>query len=167
VDIETSRGYLGQLLEVSIQSLKDPAHVRVRNVENALDPRIVKVHPAKADGSMPITKQEIVNMLDSTSWAKDFTRQQILSLCDYLTVCHAHANEPIYNEGDVGDSMSILIKGTAKVYKANKASTELKADRTFGEMLLFDNERRSANIVAVDPCTFLSMDKTSFDLLSK
>jgi CRP-like cAMP-binding protein len=116
---------------------------------------------------MPITKQEIAGMLDSTGWANDFAWQQMLLLSDYLQVNQVQADELIFTDGDVGDSMGIIIKGTARVYKGNKTLTELKAGRTFGEMLLFDNERRSASIVAVEPCTFLSMDKTNFDRLSK
>lgn len=116
---------------------------------------------------MSFTKQEIANLIDSTAWASDFSWSQMLLLSDYLQVHHALANELICDEGDTGDSMSILIKGTVKIYKNNKALTELKPGRTFGEMSLFDNERRSARIIAIEPCTYLTMDQISFDTLSK
>ncbi len=116
---------------------------------------------------MSMSTEEIANMLDSTGWSHDFSYQQLLMLSEYLQVYSIPANTEIYHEGDVGDSMGVLIQGIAKVCKDDKILTELRPGRTFGEMSLLDHQRRSASVITVTPSVFLSLDKTNFDKLSK
>jgi len=105
-------------------------------------------------------------MLDNTAWTHEFSWQQLMILGDYFQLCSIPANELIYDEGDTGDSMGILVKGSAKVSRGNNALTTLRPGRTFGEMSLLDHQCRSAKVIALEDCAFLSISRTNFEKLS-
>lgn len=58
----------------------------------------------------------------------------------------------ILTEGEEGRSMFVIAKGTVQVHIGDQKLTELKKGEFFGEMALFDSERRSASITAIEPC---------------
>lgn len=115
---------------------------------------------------MRASRQDIAGMLDNTVWTHEFSWQQLMVLGDYFQLCNTPVNELIYDEGDSGDSMAILIKGNAEVCKGNKVLATLRPGRTFGEMSLLDNQCRSAKVIALEDCTFLSISRSNFEKLS-
>jgi len=59
------------------------------------------------------------------------------------------SGEVIFNEGDVGDSLYVIVNGEVEVIRSDKAGTPqtiamLKGGEFFGEMSLIDKEYRSA-----------------------
>jgi CRP/FNR family cyclic AMP-dependent transcriptional regulator len=67
-----------------------------------------------------------------------------------------------------GDVVYILLDGTVKIYVDQVDGSEvilafLGVGDTFGEMSMFDSVGRSANVVTLERCTCLSMDKTTFN----
>lgn len=105
-------------------------------------------------------------MLADIVWTHEFSWKQLMVLGDYFQLCGIEANALIYDEGDTGDSMGILIKGCAKICKGNNILTTLRPGRTFGEMSLLDHQCRSAKVIALEDCTFLSINRTYFEKLS-
>lgn len=80
-------------------------------------------------------------------------------------------NDFIFLEGDLGETMYILIKGKVGVYINSFMDepfivNELKTGSFFGEMSLIDNMPRSATIIALEDNTLaLEIDKKNFDAL--
>lgn len=80
-------------------------------------------------------------------------------------------NDFIFLEGDLGETMYILIKGKVGVYINSFMDepfivNELKTGSFFGEMSLIDNMPRSATIIALEDNTLaLEIDKKNFDSL--
>mgnify|MGYP005631038485 CR=1 FL=1 len=72
------------------------------------------------------------------------------------------AEEVIFREGDVGDSMFIIIDGSVSVYNQKKEITTLEKGECFGEMALLDREPRSSSIRAVTDTAVLKIDEESF-----
>ena len=72
------------------------------------------------------------------------------------------AEEVIFQEGDVGDSMFIIINGSVSVYNQKKKITTLETAECFGEMALLDREPRSSSIRAVTDTAVLKIDEDSF-----
>ena len=70
--------------------------------------------------------------------------------------------EVIFQEGDVGDSMFIIIDGNVSVYNQKKEITTLEKGECFGEMALLDREPRSSSIRAVTDTAVLKIDEESF-----
>lgn len=63
----------------------------------------------------------------------------------------------ILNEGDIGDSLFVLLKGSVKIFAMDESGREITYGKThagdyFGEMSL-DGGPRSASVITLEPCT--------------
>lgn len=79
-------------------------------------------------------------------------------------------NDILFEEGDAGDSLFLVIEGTALIQKVlNREEHTYKdlgvaeAGEIFGEMALFDNMARSATIRATNPLSVLRIVRAEFD----
>jgi len=82
---------------------------------------------------------------------------------------HVPRGQAIIKEGDEGDEMFILFKGTVEVCKNTLAKdlytvVKLSAEQNafFGELAMIDNDRRSATVVASTECDVLVINKQHF-----
>ena len=78
-----------------------------------------------------------------------------------------HANEIIIKEGDLGDTLFLMIAGEVSVIKGHGTSQAVEIDRMqsndyFGEMALFEDDKRSATIETLRPSSFLILHKQEF-----
>ena len=97
-----------------------------------------------------------VNLFSGLSGEEVFQIAQIAIEERYL------AEEVIFREGDVGDSMFIIIDGSVSVYNQKKEITTLIKGECFGEMALLDREPRSGSIRTVTDTAVLKIDEESF-----
>jgi len=75
-------------------------------------------------------------------------------------------NTVLINEGDVGDSLYIVLNGRVKVFASNEAGREFIIDfhgpgEYVGEMSL-DGARRSASVITVEPTTCAVVNRAHF-----
>jgi CRP/FNR family cyclic AMP-dependent transcriptional regulator len=72
----------------------------------------------------------------------------------------------IFREGDVGDAMYVIQFGRVRIAKETPAGSvtlaTLEPGDIFGEMALFDKEKRSATALADCDCRILTVDKRKF-----
>ena len=97
-----------------------------------------------------------VNLFSTLTGEEVFQIAQIAAEERYL------AEEVIFREGDVGDSMFIIIDGSVSVYNQKKEITILETGECFGEMAILDQEPRSSSIRAVADTAVLKIDEESF-----
>ena len=76
-------------------------------------------------------------------------------------------DEPVVREGDIGDKLYIVHTGEVAVRKRISATEErelarLTSGQLFGEMAIFDEERRSATVVAVKDSELFALDRELF-----
>lgn len=116
--------------------------------------------------SMDDAAQRVAEMLDATSWAKDFSWPQMLVLGRYLKPYAIQAGLLLFDEGSKGGSMGILIKGSIDIYKANQRIATLNPGRTYGEMSLIDHQPRSAKAIVNTDSELLIIDQAMFERLS-
>ena len=116
--------------------------------------------------SMDDATQQVAEMLDATSWAKDFSWPQMLVLGRYFKPYAIQAGLLLFDEGSKGGSMGILIKGSIDIYKANQRIATLNPGRTYGEMSLIDHQPRSAKAIANTDSELLIIDQLMFNRLS-
>lgn len=104
--------------------------------------------------------------------------EQIEHFCNRLQILEFAAGETIIQEGAIGNSILILIKGAVEISQAltlhtnvsgidtrEKSILKLSAESRpfFGEMSLFsDDDRRTATVKAIDACTVARIDKVDF-----
>ncbi len=74
--------------------------------------------------------------------------------------------EVVVREGENGDSMYVIQEGTVEVYqeRSNKEIhlAYLSEGDFFGEMAIFEREKRSASVRAVDEARILTIDRKNF-----
>jgi CRP/FNR family transcriptional regulator, cyclic AMP receptor protein len=73
----------------------------------------------------------------------------------------------IVAEGEPSQSLHILLAGRAKVQRSDTEGKEvilavLGPGECFGEMSLIDDAPRSASVITLEPCEFMSINKESF-----
>ncbi len=112
------------------------------------------------------TKQTNAHVLDASHWGEDFTWEQLQTISYYFKPYSASKGTVIYNEGEVGTSMAIIVQGAIGIYKNNRLISTLRVGRTFGEMSVIDAQSRSATARAEAETVFLSLDKADMMTLA-
>lgn len=71
-------------------------------------------------------------------------------------------NDEIFNEGDQGDSLYVIISGKVSVTRNGQSIAVLEQGNCIGEMSLLDQEPRSAGALAVEDSILLKIDQEGF-----
>ena len=111
---------------------------------------------------------EIKGMLLNSNLLNHFPPAEIVSASLYFSLNHVVKDELIFQEGDNGTFMCLIIEGHVSVQKANQDDENVELanvgkDRTIGEMAVLDGERRSASCYAASDCTLLILSKDSLE----
>lgn len=92
------------------------------------------------------------------------TDSQIDNLVAQSALNHFGRGEQVIEEGAEGDSMFVVLRGTAQVSVAKNGSSipvaTLTAGNCFGEMSLLTGERRSASVRAEGDCYVMEIEKS-------
>jgi len=91
-------------------------------------------------------------------------------LASNLRVQNRGADELIFSEGAEAHEFYVLLRGEVEVFKVLKAGAEarlatLTPGHWFGEMSVFDVQRRSASVRTLVPCRFLVVTARDLDAL--
>jgi CRP/FNR family transcriptional regulator, cyclic AMP receptor protein len=75
----------------------------------------------------------------------------------------------VITEGELGDSMYVVMSGRVKVFIGDEDGREiilkmLGPGDVFGEMSLIDRQPRSASVSTLEPCTFRILSHSSFEI---
>jgi CRP-like cAMP-binding protein len=114
--------------------------------------------------------RERAELLEGTQWAEDLSWKEIELFVKYLDTSRIKKETPVFHEGAREAYMCIVVKGSVKVLKQNekhqgKTLSVLTKGKTFGEMVLFDGEPRSATIVSADDTVLLILTRENLDRL--
>ena len=80
-------------------------------------------------------------------------------------ISHARRYElgdPIFKEGDEGDSMFIILEGSVSIHSGEKEIAQLEKGESLGEMALLDDEPRSADATAGQNTVLLKINQDGF-----
>lgn len=75
------------------------------------------------------------------------------------------AGVPLFNEGEPGNTMYVLMEGSVAVVVAGHVIEVARPGALLGEMALVDSLVRSATAIARSNCRLLPIKSTQFDLL--
>jgi len=70
--------------------------------------------------------------------------------------------DEIFNEGEAGDALYLVIDGRVRVHKQERVIAELGERECFGEMALLDAAPRSATVTAVIDTSLLKLTRDDF-----
>ena len=112
-------------------------------------------------------RNDVFNQLKGQEWLSDMDESQLKLLAENSKIQKFAINENLVTEGLQGDSMFIVLEGTAKVLvKSKKGKNIYVADKTvgefFGEMSLLTGEPRTATVRASSDMDVIVIDKKSF-----
>lgn len=83
------------------------------------------------------------------------------------SVCreHLHTDEVVFDQGDFGDKVFVVVSGEAEVLRDGQLIATLRTGDIFGEMALISDKPRSASIRARTPLDLISISRDAFEKL--
>ncbi len=113
---------------------------------------------------------EIRDALRHATLFQEFTDVELDEFLALLDPKKVEKGECVVRQDDVGDSMFLLVKGSARVVHHreghNVELAQLKAGDFFGELALVDHGPRSADVEATESCTLLQISQASISALA-
>lgn len=93
---------------------------------------------------------------------KVFNDAQLIELSEYISLENYNPSDVIFKEGDAGTAMYIIDKGDVEIRKKDKLLTKFTSGNIFGEMALYEKEKRSADAVAATKVTLYKINSQEF-----
>ena len=123
-------------------------------------------HPEGAADDAPMDRSDLLARIPLF---KGLTPEDRHALGKRLTERSYGRAEPIFNLGDTGTSMYLVVAGSVHIYlpPPNPGDSQvglkmLRAGDHFGELSLFDDKPRSASAAAMEPTTLLELSRDEF-----
>jgi malate dehydrogenase (oxaloacetate-decarboxylating)(NADP+) len=96
-------------------------------------------------------------LLNLCPLTRDLPPYQRASIVQMGRVIDAHAGDLIIHQGDAGTTLYIILSGRAEVLRGQQVLATLGAGQTFGEMSLFNAERRTGDVRVVEDSQLLEL----------
>ena len=98
---------------------------------------------------------------------RDIPGEEVSHVAQIAEEIEYDSEQTIFEEGDVGDSMFIIIDGAVRIHKGDKELAVLSKGKFVGEMALLDQEPRSASVTSIEETTLLEINGEDFyDLMA-
>ena len=111
---------------------------------------------------------EKVLILKTVSMFSQTPDNVLADVADLLEEVDVSENETIFNQGEAGDSLYVILDGKVRVHDGDRLLNYLDERDVFGEMALLDPEPRLASVTAVEPTSLFRLDQASFyDLMAE
>jgi AAA family ATP:ADP antiporter len=116
----------------------------------------------RTDGGDPVmTTIEKVLVLKSVSIFSDTPDEILADVASLLEEVEVDAGEPVFQKGDVGTALYIVVEGRVRVTSQDRVLAELGPRDIFGEMAALDPEPRSASVSALEPTSLFRLEQES------
>lgn len=112
--------------------------------------------------SVKFPANELAKRLKKVSILGALSQSQLLKLAKWTEVLAFDGGEAVVHRGDRGDGLYLILEGSAEVRRGNRRLARLGAGQFFGEMSLFDNLPRSADVVTLKPSKLAVLQKWEF-----
>jgi CRP-like cAMP-binding protein len=116
-----------------------------------------------------LTTVEKMLFLNSVEIFKDIPLPNLMAIADIAKEEGYTKNTVLFEEGDVGDSLYLIVEGSVGVRKKGGKVEELiavlGANQCVGEMAILSDEPRTATVVTREDTNLLMIDKKSFRAL--
>jgi HEAT repeat protein len=151
------------------QDLKSVKPILDEIAQHDLNPlvREITLQGENMDTRNTLSIMERVLLLRRVSLFTDLTPTDLQRMAALATEHHTDENEVIFEQGDAGEEMYIIVHGEVKVL-IDKDDTQMefarrKTGEVIGEMSLISGEPRIATLVAAGEAHLLCLDRKSFE----
>lgn len=111
---------------------------------------------------MEFPASQLVERLDKVSILGGLSQRQLKNLAKWVKVVAFGEGETIVKRGEAGIGLYLILEGSAEVRRGSRSLARLGVGQFFGEMTLFDNQPRSADVVALQPSKLGVLAKWEF-----
>jgi serine phosphatase RsbU (regulator of sigma subunit) len=108
------------------------------------------------------TIRERLGILKNVSIFARTEENILLNIAEALDEISIEANELLFQKGDEGTSMYIILSGSVKIHDGDYTFAVLGRGQVFGEYALLDTEERSASVTALETTVLLVLDQETF-----
>jgi CRP/FNR family cyclic AMP-dependent transcriptional regulator len=105
---------------------------------------------------------QLARRLKTVSILNALSLRQLTALAKDVEVQDFDAGQTVVKHGAKGDGLFLILQGSVAVRRGGRVLAKLSAGQFFGEMSLFDNEPRSADVVTVAPSKLAVLQKWQF-----
>ena len=110
---------------------------------------------------------EKVIFLKSVDIFEHATVEQLGRIAGLMEEVNFEARETIYNEGDAGDALYLILSGRVALERNGSTIREVEEKEAFGTLEVLDFHPRATDAKAIDPVRVLKLNGQEFhDLLS-
>ena len=110
--------------------------------------------------------EQRIKELHGLSLFKTLSKRELREMDELLHERSYQKDEVIFDEGDAGLGLFMVLRGRAKVISSHAALQQLAPEfglgDFFGELALFEETERTARIVAIEPTEVLALFRTEF-----
>jgi CRP/FNR family transcriptional regulator, cyclic AMP receptor protein len=118
--------------------------------------------PTPVSRAVEFPATQIVERLEKGSILGGLSQRQLKNLAKWVKVVAFEEGERIVKRGESGIGLYLILKGSAEVRRGSRSLARLEAGQFFGEVRLFDNQPRSADVVALRPSKLAVLSKWEF-----
>lgn len=116
---------------------------------------------------MPTTVEKVL-FLKQVDLFRALPGEELAQLAQIAEEETVSAGGRVFNEGETGDSLYIIVEGRVRIHKGDKLLVEMGERECFGEMSVLDSETRSASVTAVAESLLLKIGRDDFkDILNE
>jgi CRP/FNR family transcriptional regulator, cyclic AMP receptor protein len=112
------------------------------------------------------TDEQRLQDLKGLTLFKGLTTRELRELDELLHERSYHKDEVIFDEGDAGLGLFIVVSGRVKILSSHAGlkhlSPEFGRGDFFGELALFDEAPRTARAAAIEPTSVVALFRTEF-----
>lgn len=106
---------------------------------------------------------ERVAIMKSVEMFADTPDHVLASVARIAEEVELSAGHSLFQEGDRGDCLYIVVEGELRVHSQDRTLTRLGPGKVVGELALLDPEPRSASVNALTDALLFRIDKDPFD----
>jgi hypothetical protein len=128
----------------------------------ALAATIAPNHLMIQEAPQMFTTLEKTILLKSVSLFKEISAEDLSYIAGIAEETEAAAGKLIFQEGDYGDCLYIIIGGSVRIHRGERELAVLGRMQSLGEMAVLDGSPRSASATALEDTTMIKVDREQF-----
>lgn len=156
---------------VVVRELFDTAHIADDSIKPDLETTLEWMEDETLRRNFDLRGPAAMLALEEIDFFKGVSEEDIEQLRQLLKLREYKSGEAVCREGDPGDKMWLLVKGSVSVrldvadHRISRRITSLTRGTIFGEMALIEGAPRSATIVADEDVACYELSGSDFNLL--
>ena len=123
-------------------------------------------HETTSDSPLPSEMTRLVSRIQAFKNVDLFAKMpapELMPIAEAATEMHAEAGEIIFEEGDEGDALYVVLSGRVDIERDGALLNSLGPGEVFGEIAVLHAESRTATVRAIEPTRCLTLEAGAFN----